>query len=242
MKDRKRESVYLKARLCVCTRVYAKQKADNSRSESCSGWWVGQLPTNLRKVHFNIWKCSRMLWNTCETFHGKIAGDALRFQKCQKSLINVAENLLFLHHKPPLINNTNLETSALLKHLSDFRSLLKAILFLLEIYFILNTFWVTLAKALRSMHHFAQKKEKKKDIIFCPFGNEGHLKTIKMFCTATFLCDNNRIIQTLRPTEGNSTFLRVGLHYPRPIEYTIPSKDPGQQPLHWRHWYGKLWI
>lgn len=157
MKDRKRESVYLKARLCVCTRVYAKQKADNSRSESCSGWWVGQLPTNLRKVHHNIWKCSRMLWNTCETFHGKIAGDALRFQKCQKSLINVAENLLFLHQKPPLINNTNLETSALLKHLSDFRSLLKAILFLLEIYFILNTFWVTLAKALRSMHPFAKK-------------------------------------------------------------------------------------
>jgi len=37
----------------------------------------------------------------------KIVGDALRFQKCQRSLINVAENLLFLHYKPPLINNTS---------------------------------------------------------------------------------------------------------------------------------------
>lgn len=126
MKDSEWESVYLKACLCVCTHVYAKQKADHSRSESCSGWWVGQLPTTLKKMHFNMWKCSGMLWSTCETFHGKkIAGDALHFHKCQRSLINVTENLLSLHYEPPLINNTNLETSALWRRLSGFRSLLK---------------------------------------------------------------------------------------------------------------------
>lgn len=141
MKDSERESVYLKACLCVCTHVYAKQKADHSRSESCSGWWVGQLPTTLKKMHLNIWKCSGMLWSTCETFHGKIAGDALHFHKCQRSLINVTENLLSLHYEPPLINNTNLETSALWRHLSGFRSLLKVTLFLLKPYFILNTFF-----------------------------------------------------------------------------------------------------
>lgn len=92
------------------------------------------------------------------------------------------------------------------KTLEWLQKFVKSYLFLLEIYFILNTFWVTLAKPLRSMHHFAQNKR----YYICQIGNEGHLKTIKMFCTATFLCDNNRIIQTLRHTKGNSTFLRVG--------------------------------
>lgn len=113
MKDREWDSVYFKTCLCVYTQVCAKKKADHSSSECCSGWWIGQLLTTLKKMHLNIWKCIGMLWSTRETFHGKLAGDTLHFLKCQRPLINVPENLLFLHYKPPLINNMNLKMSAL---------------------------------------------------------------------------------------------------------------------------------
>lgn len=91
----------------VSLHVYAKEKADHGRSESCGGWSAALQHTALQKADRNISQLFWKLWSR------RLAGDAFDFHKRQRSLINVAENLLFLHYKRPLINNMSLEASAI---------------------------------------------------------------------------------------------------------------------------------